>query len=145
MIVSVCKIESQLTKPVLPTKGTAYSAGYDLYSAVYTTTICPGETVKIDTGLIFEIPNGYFGQILPRSGLSSKGLICITGTIDSDYRGTVSVLLLNTSKQIIDVTQGQRIAQIVFKKFEGVTFKVILPHEISFTDRGTGGFGSTGI
>ena len=134
---------------IVPTKGSEYSAGYDLYST-QEEVLFAGDTKLIDTGWAIEIPFGYFGAIFARSGLAIKeGLRpanCV-GVIDSDYRGAVKVGLYNDSKEIRKIEKGERIAQLViipygvvregFPDFEEVD-------ELEDTDRGQGGFGSTG-
>ena len=133
---------------VLPTRGTADSAGIDLYAAIQDTlTIAPHETKMIPTGLTMEIPDGYFGAIYPRSGLSTKRglrLANCVAVIDSDYRGEVMVTFKNRNKDnsLRPFNVGERIAQIIFKKYEEVEF--IESNELSETERGIGGFGSTG-
>lgn len=151
----------------LPTRGSEYAAGYDLY-ADEDAEIEPGQTKLISTGIAVEIPEGYFGGIYARSGLATKqGLRpanCV-GIIDSDYRGPVGVALHNdcnntmfvhspiaenlyriecteNTESIRYVKKGDRIAQLVIQKFEPVTFEEV--DELSDTDRGEGGFGSTG-
>ena len=131
----------------IPTRGSAYAAGYDLYAHidVEELMIQPGETVKIGTGICAEIPNGYFGGILARSGLASKkGLRpanCL-GCVDSDYTGEIIVALHNDSKSFQTITNGERIAQLVIIPFMPVEFVEV--DELSETERGEGGFGSTG-
>lgn len=129
---------------VVPKRGTAYSAGYDIY-ATDETIIASGETALISTGIACEIPENYFGGVFARSGLSVKeGLRpanCVA-VIDADYRGEIRVPLHNDSKQDRTITKGERIAQLVILPFLPVEFQVV--DELSSTDRGTGGFGSTG-
>lgn len=130
----------------LPAYATDGSAGLDLRAAIEKDLIIePFERVLIPTGLIFQIPLGYEGQIRPRSGLSLKYGITIPnspGTIDSDYRGEVKVILLNLGKNPFTITRGDRIAQLVFSKVERITlFKV---NDLDNTNRSDGGFGSTG-
>lgn len=129
----------------LPERGTMSAAGYDLYSAVGKTVIFPHSTTKVGTGLAIEIPEGYFGAIFARSGLSTKqGLRpanCV-GVVDSDYRGEVMVALHNDTDIKQEIMAGERIAQLVVMPFLPVEFKEV--PELSNTDRGSGGFGSTG-
>jgi dUTP pyrophosphatase len=135
-----------LELPAYETKG---AAGMDLRAAVdedMPLTLQPGSRALVPTGLIFEIPEGYEGQIRPRSGLALKhGLTCLNtpGTIDSDYRGEVKVLLINLGEETFDITRGMRIAQMVIAPV--VQVGVIEITEGSETARGAGGFGSTGI
>ena len=128
----------------IPTRGSEYAAGYDLY-ATADVSIDPGDTVKIGTGLAMEIPNGYFGAVFARSGLATKqGLRpanCV-GVIDSDYRGELIVALFNDSVMLREIKKGDRIAQLVILPYFSYTFKEV--DELSDTKRGEGGFGSTG-
>ena len=130
----------------LPTRGSAYAAGYDLYACIdEAIAIEAGETVKIGTGLSIAVPEGYFGAIFARSGLAAKeGLRpanCV-GVADSDYRGEYIVALHNDSSVTRTVTPGERIAQLVIMPFLSVTFEEA--QELDVTERGEGGFGSTG-
>ena len=125
-----------------PFKATYSSAGYDLF-AYKTVTSEPKSVVPISTGCIFQIPQGYFGRILPRSGLALRNnLTTDAGVIDSDFRGVVHVLLRNNSDTAFVIEQGQRIAQIVYLKCEDVIF--VKKSELSESERGINGFGSTG-
>ena len=130
----------------IPTRGSEKAAGYDLYAALEEpVTIAPHETVKIDTGLQFEIPDGYFAAIYARSGIVAKeGLrpANCTGVCDSDYRGNYIVALHNDSEQERTVVPGERIAQMVVIPYLSVTFEE--SSLLSDTERGAGGFGSTG-
>ena len=125
------------------TRGSDQAAGYDLY-AVTDATINPHECVLVGTGLIMQIPEGYFGGIYARSGLASKqGLRpanCV-GIVDSDYRGEVMVALRNDTNEVRSVSAGERIAQIIIQPYLNVTF---VEGELDDTERGAGGFGSTG-
>ena len=130
---------------ILPTQGSRYSAGYDLYACIDTPVlILPHETKYIGTGLSFELPEGCFGGVFARSGLASKqGLRpanCV-GVCDSDYRGEYIVALHNDSEEPCMVQSGDRIAQLVILPFYSVNF---VEDELSETERGAGGFGSTG-
>lgn len=133
----------------LPAYETAGAAGMDLRAAVpedRPLILLPGKRVLVPTGLVLEIPDGFEGQVRPRSGLALKhGITCLNtpGTIDSDYRGEVKVLLVNLGEEDFEVTRGMRIAQIVFAK---VTRADVEERNLSgATVRGSGGFGSTGI
>ena len=131
---------------MLPDRGSAYAAGYDLFADVNESVeIQPHETKMIGTGLAMEIPEGYFGGIFARSGLSSKeGLRpanCV-GVVDADYRGEVKVALHNDGETVREIKAGQKIAQLVVVPFLGVEFDEV--QELSETVRGVGGFGSTG-
>lgn len=130
----------------LPTRGSEKAAGYDLYAAVEAPVrIAPHQTLQIDTGLQFEIPDGYFAAIFARSGIAAKeGLrpANCTGVCDSDYRGNYIVALHNDSEIPRTVEPGERIAQMVVMPYLSVLFEE--SEELSATDRGEGGFGSTG-
>ena len=130
----------------VPTYGSIYSAGADLYACINETiTIKPGETVFIPTGIAFEIPTGFVGLVYARSSLGcKKGLAPSNkvGVIDSDYRGEVMVALHNHSHETHEINPNDRIAQIVFTPYLKGNFQII--NELEETKRGTGGFGSTG-
>lgn len=131
---------------VLPVRGSAQAAGYDLCADLSETlVIAPGETAKVATGLSFALPEGYFGGIYARSGLATKrGLrpANCTGVIDSDYRGPVIVALYNDSKDAQTIEPGERIAQLIVQPYLTVTFEEV--ETLDETERGAGGFGSTG-
>ena len=140
------KIKKLDEKAMVPTYGTPFSAGADLYACTdEDITINPGETVFVHTGLSIEIPEGYAGLVYARSGLASKkGLAPANkvGVVDSDYRGEMMVALFNHSKEAKTVSNGERIAQLVIAPY--ITANFIVSDELSDTDRGSGGFGSTG-
>lgn len=130
----------------IPTRGSEYAAGYDLYACINEpVVIYPHETVKIGTGIAIEIPDGYFGAIFARSGLATKkGLRpsnCV-GVCDSDYRGEYIVALHNDANELMVVDPNERIAQLVVMPYLPVKFTEV--DELSETERGDGGFGSTG-
>lgn len=130
--------------PNKPEYQTADSAGCDL-KANEQVTIQPGEWRLVSTGLRLSIPRGYMGMVCPRSGLAAKhGLTVLNapGIIDSDYRGEVKVVLINHSSQEYLVKIGDRIAQLILSPAPQAAFKVV--EELTDTDRGAGGFGSTG-
>ena len=131
---------------VIPTYGSEFSAGADLYACIDSeVTILPGETKLIKTGLAIEVPVGYGAFIYARSGLASKrGLAPANkvGVVDADYRGEVMVALHNHSTEAQAVAVGERIAQMVIAPFLKADFEVV--DELSDTARGEGGFGSTG-
>lgn len=143
---AIVKIKKLDDRAVIPTYGSEFSAGADLYAiADEDITIMPGETVLIHTGLSMEIPVGYVGLIYARSGLASKkGLAPANkvGVIDSDYRGEFMVALHNHSTISHTITHGERIAQLVITPYLTANFQ--LADELSDTQRGAGGFGSTG-
>lgn len=130
----------------LPTRGSAYSAGYDLYAAIdEPITIAPHKTEKIGTGLAFALPEETFAAIFARSGLATKeGLRpanCV-GVCDSDYRGEYIVALHNDSEETRTIEPQERIAQMILMSINPINFTEV--DELSETDRGEGGFGSTG-
>lgn len=133
-------------KAVVPTVGSASSAGADLYSAEGSdVAVGPGETVMIHTGIAVEIPEGHAGLIFARSGLATKrGLAPANkvGVIDPDYRGEIIVSLYNQSGASQTVERGERIAQLVIVPFCRAEF--VEADELTDTERGSGGFGSTG-
>jgi len=139
------KLLNDLAK--IPTRGSEEAAGWDLYAATdKDITIAPHETVKIGTGIAVEIPSGLFGAIFARSGIATKqGLrpANAVGVIDSDYRGELIVALHNDSTEHQMVTAGSRIAQLVLIPYFKINnFQIV--NELSNTERGDGGFGSTG-
>ena len=140
------RIKKLKADAVVPTYGSEFSAGADLYACEESTvTIAPHETVLVHTGLSFEIPEGYGGFIYARSGLATKkGLAPANkvGVIDADYRGEVMVSLHNHTNTPQSVEPGERVAQMVIAPFLKAEFTVA--EELSDTVRGTGGFGSTG-
>lgn len=146
MLSAKIKIKKLTDTAKTPTRGSEHAAGYDLYADVKEDVqIKPHETVKIGTGLAMEIPDGYFGAIFARSGLAAKeGLRpanCV-GVCDSDYRGEYIVAIHNDSEETRTVTAGERIAQLVVMPYLPVTFDEVA--ELTDTNRGEGGFGSTG-
>ncbi|ODM24110.1 hypothetical protein SI65_01700 [Aspergillus cristatus] len=125
-----------------PTRGSAFAAGYDLYSAKETVIPAKGKAL-VDTGLAIAVPEGCYGRVAPRSGLASKHFIDTgAGVIDADYRGEVKVLLFNFSEVDFAVKQGERIAQLVLERI--YTPEVTVVEELEESVRGAGGFGSTG-
>ncbi|KAI9595588.1 deoxyuridine triphosphatase, partial [Syncephalis fuscata] len=129
-------------KATAPTRATQHSVGYDLSSAT-DCTIQPSQRVRIPLDLAIEFTNGYMGDIRSRSGRAFKeGLIVITGTIDPDYRGNIYVVLCNISDTPVTIKTGERIAQLVLTPVVTPTAKEI--HQLSNTQRGNNGFGSTG-
>ena len=130
----------------LPNYETEGSAGMDLRADIADSiTLRPLERAMVPTGLFIELPLGYEAQVRPRSGLAAKrGLTCLNspGTIDSDYRGEIKVILVNLSNDIQEIEPAERIAQIVIAKHERITFQEV--SSLNTTERGAGGFGSTG-
>ena len=138
------KLLNNLAK--IPTRGSEYAAGYDLYAATdYIIDIAPHSTIKIGTGVAMELPEGTFGAIFARSGLATKkGLRpanCV-GVCDSDYRGEYIVPLHNDTDEIMSIEPGERIAQLIVMNFNPIEFNVV--NSLSDTERGSGGFGSSG-
>lgn len=133
------------SKHALPKYQTALSAGMDLYANLdEPVTLKPLERKLIATGLLMELPQGYEAQVRPRSGLAIKNGITVLntpGTIDADYRGEIGVILVNLSAESFTVNDGDRIAQMVIAKHETAIWDEV--DELSETDRGEGGFGST--
>jgi len=130
----------------LPSFATVNSAGVDLRAnSVNPITLGPLERTIIGTGLKMALPEGFEAQVRPRSGLAAKhGLSVLNapGTIDADYRGEIGVILVNLSKEPFTIQPGERIAQLVIAKYEQVRWK--LEETLDTTERGAGGFGSTG-
>ncbi|TAK28031.1 MAG: dUTP diphosphatase [Myxococcaceae bacterium] len=132
----------------LPSYQTRYSAGLDLCAAIPEEPplrLLPGERLSVPTGLVIAVPEGYEGQVRARSGRALReGLAVLNapGTIDSDFRGEVRVLLINLGPDPIEIARGERIAQLVIAPVCRVTVEEVTSLET--TDRGTGGFGSTG-
>ena len=134
------------SKHELPSYETKASAGLDVRANIdEVIELKPLQRVLVKTGLFMEIPEGYECQVRPRSGLAlKKGITVLNapGTIDADYRGEVGVILINLSQDVFVIEDGERIAQLVFAQVEQAEW--ISSIELSETDRGTGGFGSTG-
>jgi len=130
----------------LPFRATPQAAGYDVRSADPDFELIPGEIQAVGTGLALELPTGLECQVRPRSGLAARHGITLPnspGTIDPDYRGELKVLLQNTGTAAVWIRRGERIAQLVFSRFESP--EIFEAGSISGTGRGTGGFGSTGL
>jgi len=129
----------------LPTRQTAGAAGYDVCSAESEFTINPLERRLVRTGLALAIPAGYEAQVRPRSGLAVKHGLTLPNspaTIDSDYRGELMIPMINLGAEPVVVTRGMRIAQLVFQRVEAVELQEVA--ELPPSERGVGGFGSTG-
>ncbi len=146
MLVKITRLHDKYNDLPLPHYATDGSAGMDIYAAVdEPITIDPQSTVLIPTNIVIELEVGYECQVRSRSGLAIKnGIFALNapGTIDSDYRGEVKIILSNFGKEPFVVSRGDRIAQLVFAKYEKATFVEV--SELSETKRGAGGFGSTG-
>lgn len=143
----IVRVKKLNEKALMPKRGSAQAAGYDLHACIDTRrTIAPQERVLIPTGLSIALPEGWELQVRPRSGLSIKhGIIVVNspGTVDSDYRGEIAVGLLNTSAVPFTLEPNERIAQAVVSKVYNVQYEEISEHTDT-TERGEGGFGSTG-
>ena len=139
------KIKRLTDTAKIPTRGSEYAAGYDMYAdTTKRVAVPPHQTVEIFTGVAMEIPTGYFGAVYARSGLATKqGLRppnCV-GVIDSDYRGNIGIAMHNDSPDVQIIEPHERIAQIVIQPHLDVEF---VEDELSETERGQNGFGSTG-
>ena len=141
-----CNIVNLSNNP-LPFYSTEHSAGMDLRAFLTESVVLqPMERELIPTGLFIEVAEGYEAQVRPRSGLAIKNGITVLnspGTIDADYRGEVKVILINLSHEPFTIQNGDRIAQMVIAKYEKITWNQVA--QLSETERGTGGFGSSGI
>lgn len=139
------KIVNKSNHP-LPHYGTEASAGVDLRANITESiTLKPLERALVKTGLFIELPVGYEAQVRPRSGLAYKNGITVLntpGTIDADYRGEIGVILVNLSNEEFTIENGERVAQMVIAKHEQADWELV--EELSDTERGAGGFGSTG-
>jgi len=139
------KVVNKSSHP-LPEHKTAGSAGVDLTANLAEAiTLSPGDFTLIKTGLFIAVPEGYEAQVRPRSGLAFKHGVTVLnspGTIDADYRGEVGVILINHGKEVFIVNDGERIAQLVVAKHETIEWQ--LADDLENTNRGAGGFGSTG-
>ena len=141
----VLKVRRLRAGALVPAYMTAGAAGMDLASADEPITIAPGQRVAIGTGLALEIPRGFEGQVRPRSGLARKHGVTVVnapGTVDSDYRGELTVLLVNLGAASHSIAPGDRIAQLVIAPVTQVAIEEA--DALTTTDRGSGGFGHTG-
>jgi dUTP pyrophosphatase len=134
------------SRHALPAYETMHSAGMDLRASINTPiTLQPLERALVPTGLFMELPEGYEAQIRPRSGLAAKKGITVLnspGTIDADYRGEVKIILVNLSNEVFVIEDGERIAQMIVARHERVEWNEVAT--LAETERGAGGFGSTG-
>lgn len=146
VIVRVARVETCDSPVSLPAYQTPGSAGLDLRAAVdVPMVLSPGERALIPTGLRFEIPMGWEGQVRPRSGLAFRHGVTVLnspGTIDSDYRGEVKIILINHGDEPFTIDSGDRIAQLVFASVQQVKLELVA--ELTDSVRGAGGFGHTG-
>lgn len=140
------KIKRLNKRAKIPTFGTEFSAGADLYCAEeHEISICSGQKCSIGTGISMEIPEGYVGLVFARSGLACKNglrLCNSVGVIDADYRGEIKVVLHNDSEYVREIKPGERVAQMIIMPYPKVSF--IEVEELSDTVRGESGFGGTG-
>ena len=135
-------VKRETPEAKIPTKSNSTDAGFDLY-ATEAATMYPSERRQINTGISMAIPNGHVGLIWPRSGSAVKfGIDTLAGVIDSEYRGEICVILQNHGNLPYTVTSGDRVAQIIIHKIPDLEMK--LSETLNDTERGTGGFGSTG-
>lgn len=130
----------------IPSYGSDYAIGLDLYADIPETILLySGERIVVSTGIACAIPLGYYGRVAPRSGLSvNKGFDVLGGVIDSDYRGEIKVILINhdVGGKMHTIHNGERIAQLILEKADRA--KIFIVDELSSTNRGSSGFGSTG-
>jgi dUTP pyrophosphatase len=132
----------------LPAYQTANAAGLDLLAAVpedQPLVLLPGKHAMVPTGLIIALPEGYEAQVRPRSGLAAKHCVTVLnapGTVDADYRGEINVLLINHGAESFAIRRGERIAQMVIASVASA--ELVAADQLSSTERGSGGFGSTG-
>jgi dUTP pyrophosphatase len=147
MIINIKRLDSEYSDLPLPTYASKGSAGMDVYAAIKgQIEIKPFETELIPTSIAIALPEGYECQVRSRSGLAVKsGIFALNapGTIDSDYRGEIKIILSNFSKNTFTIKRGDRIAQLVIAKYESINWQET--DELDDTQRGSGGFGSTGI
>lgn len=141
MLPRLCEIKRLNETAIVPQYQTSGASGLDLHASA-SVVVLPGRTRVVSTGIALAIPSGYEGQIRPRSGLARNGIVAQLGTIDSDYRGEIGVILHNNSSESYSVQAGDRIAQMVIHKVERVALRTV--PVLSPTSRGEGGFGSTG-
>ena len=141
------KVKKLNQNAIIPTKGSEYAAGHDLYACIEEPiTVPPHTTKKIGTGIAIAVPHGYFGAIYARSGLATKcGLrpANAVGVVDSDYRGEVIVAIHNDSEVKQTIKHGDRIAQLIISPY--FVCDLTVSDDLGETERGAGGFGSTGI
>ena len=145
LVVRFLRLEGNPDLP-LPGRETPHAAGYDVRSSDVDFELAPGEIRPVCTGLTMELPQGVECQVRPRSGLAARHGITLPnspGTIDPDYRGELKILLQNTGPEAVTIRRGDRIAQLVFARFESP--QVEESRSLSDTARGEGGFGSTGL
>lgn len=136
-----CRGDGPIRSPAYMTAG---ASGADLHAVLDRPRLLhAGQTMQVPTGIAIELPDGFEAQVRPRSGLSAQGILAVLGTIDSDYRGEISVTLVNLSHRTFDVVDGLRLAQLVIAPVARARFEWAL--DLAPSDRGTRGFGSTGL
>lgn len=139
---NVLRFQQLHPRAILPIRGSSSAAGLDICS-IEDLTIGPHERAMARTGLAVAIPQGFYGRVAPRSGLAVKqGLDVLAGVIDSDYRGELCCVLYNTSNEVISLSAGTKICQLIIEKI--ITPKAEWVADLDATARGAGGFGSTG-
>jgi len=137
------KIKKLSNKATLPTQGSEYAAGYDLYAAE-DSIIEKQKRSLVKTNISISIPQGYYGRIAPRSGLAYKnGIDVMAGVIDADYRGDIGVILYNTDERRFVVSEGDRIAQLIIEKCHNIEWEEV--KDLDSSARKEAGFGSTGV
>ena len=138
----IVRVKKTVDDAIIPTYGSAEAAGMDLY-ATQSYALDPGKRAMIGTGISVAIPIGYYGRVSPRSGLAwQNGIDVLAGVIDSDYRGEIKVILLNTGLVTHFISKGDRIAQMIIAPVTQGNWNVVA--DLDETARGAGGFGSTG-
>lgn len=138
------KIYKRSENATIPTRGSALAAGYDIYSSESSSVPAHGQAL-VSTDISIIVPLGTYGRVAPRSGLAVKhGISTGAGVIDADYRGEVKVVLFNHSDKDFKIEKGDRIAQLVLEKIVSADIQEISLEELDTTERGVGGFGSTG-
>ncbi len=147
MDVKITRIDNSFDDLPLPKYATEGSAGMDVFAAVHEPMVIePGQTVMVPTSLAIALKPGYECQVRSRSGLAAKhGIFALNapGTVDSDYRGEIKIILSNFSKQAYNINRGDRIAQLVITTYERIEWEQV--NKLPPSPRGVGGFGSTGI
>ena len=147
MQIKIIRINDKFLDIPLPSYATEGSAGMDVYAAVEKPlSINPGETIMVPSGISIQLEQGYECQVRSRSGLAAKyGIFALNapGTVDSDYRGEIKVILSNFGSEKFIINRGDRIAQLVIARYERILWQEV--KELDETERGAGGFGSTGI
>jgi len=146
ILIKFIRLDADLKNIPLPVYSTSGSSGMDVYAAIHKpVAIKPGSVELVSTNLSVEIPKGYEIQVRPRSGLAAKygiGIVNAPGTIDSDYRGEIKIILINFGKEDFIIQSGDRIAQFVVSKVYNAKFEEV--KKLNNTKRGEGGFGHTG-